>query len=67
MAAPTIIIFEAERVILPWVQVPGPIVLMPRPIPMPAGNPATLYIEEAEGVLFTACGVCKHTVDLRYF
>ena len=34
---------------------------------MPAGNPATLYIEDAERVLFTACGVCYHTVDLWYF
>ena len=27
----------------------------------------TLFIEEVEGDLFTACGMCKHTVDLRYF
>ena len=50
-------IYEVERVILFWVQVIAPIVLISHPIPGPARNPATLYVEGAEEVLFTVCRV----------
>lgn len=59
-----IIIFKAMRVILYWVQVLEPLVRMLHPISMAARTPATLYFEEADGVIFPVCGVCKHTVDL---
>ena len=55
---------NAERVILSRVQCEpeySNCALYPGP-----PKSATLG-EEAEGDLSTACGVCKHTVDLRYF
>ena len=62
-----IIIFEAERVILSWVQVLGPIVLMPHHIPMiyipmPAANPATLkFRKDREGSFYCVQFVQAHS------
>lgn len=38
----------------------GPVVLTPRLIPLLPQNPATVYIEEVEGI-FLLCEGCAHT------